>query len=149
MLCFHDFLDWEREIVLKYMHYMLPAPQQPLWIPLETFLLQYHNGLSLPPSCQKKNSILLFRDESESVAVIDRLAQQDSQIAQVCPHERHRNKLGSVFVLGQCDWDELENFLDFIAGVVHLHPETYENITPLSIGLPPPNCVTFRGRAHG
>lgn len=131
MLNCNDFLECEREVVLRYSYYLLAAAHGPIWVSLDSFLRQYHALAQPPISTEANDIVLLFIDNSESIAIIDKMFQQDFALVQLCPHERYKETLGSVFVIKECSWDSLGKFLDFLAGVISLHPHIYEQVTPL------------------
>lgn len=127
----NEFLECERETVLRYSYYLLKAGHGPIWVALDSFLRQHHTLAQPPHSTGAKEIVLLFLDNSESIAIIDKMFQQDFDLVQLCPHERYKESLGSVFVIRECCWESLGRFLDFLAGVINLHPHIYEQVTPL------------------
>lgn len=141
---FEDFLDWEREIVLKYLYYMRPCEPAPLWVPLDSILRENQRKSSPPKSSRKGEIILLFRDESESFFALHKITKQDPDVLALCPHQAHRCRCGSVFVLPERNWKALERFLDLLAGVVSLNPEVYQHVTPMVMKTTPKEKVVFR-----
>lgn len=141
---FSDFLDWEREVVLKYLYYMRPSEPAPLWVPLDLILQENQQNSSPPESTRKGDIILLFRDESESFFALNKITAQDPQVLSLCPHQAYRCPSGSVFILPERNWKALERFLDLLAGVVNLYPEVYQHVTPMVMKTTPKDNLVFR-----
>lgn len=131
MLYLNEFLEREREIILRYTYYLIPTPKGPVWLAMETFLREYYPSPSPPYSSKQKESIILFMDKTESIAIIDSLMKQDPALETLCPHRRYKEGAGSVFVLQHGSWESLGALLDFLAGVTALYPEVYACVTPL------------------
>jgi hypothetical protein len=127
-----EFLDTEREIILKYSYYLKLGQKKNVWVPLEHLLLQEYDRSLLPPfSTVKKEIILLLIDNNYSAHCIDKMLSEDPKIASLCQNRRVQDSKGSIFILPQCSWEQLSTFLDFLAGVIHLHISYYQQFLPL------------------